>query len=60
MKTGCRTILNCVKAAGTTVQDVDFLAVCTCTGLRSTSLCGVSAVPAELAHWLGFVSVAGA
>jgi len=33
MKTGCRAILNCVEAAGTTVQDVDFLAVCTCTGL---------------------------
>src|ERR1700739_1313299 len=32
MKTGCRAILNCLKAAGTTVQDVDFLAVCTCTG----------------------------
>jgi predicted naringenin-chalcone synthase len=32
MKTGCHAILNCVKAAGTTVQDVDFLAVCTCTG----------------------------
>jgi polyketide synthase Type III len=32
VKTGCRAILNCVKAAGTTVQDVDFLAVCTCTG----------------------------
>jgi predicted naringenin-chalcone synthase len=32
MKTGCRTILNCLKAAGTPVQDVDFLAVCTCTG----------------------------
>ena len=32
MKTGCRAILNCVKAAGTTVQGVDFLAVCTCTG----------------------------
>jgi polyketide synthase Type III len=32
MKTGCRAILNCVKAAGITVQDVDFLAVCTCTG----------------------------
>jgi len=32
MKTGCRAILNCVKATGTTVQDVDFLAVCTCTG----------------------------
>src|ERR1700732_570949 len=32
MKTGCRAILNCVRAAGTTVQDVDFLAVCTCTG----------------------------
>jgi len=32
MKTGCQAILNCVKAAGTTVQDVDFLAVCTCTG----------------------------
>ncbi len=32
MKTGCRAILNCLKAAGATVQDVDFLAVCTCTG----------------------------
>ena len=32
VKTGCRAILNCVNAAGTTVQDVDFLAVCTCTG----------------------------
>lgn len=32
MKTGCQAILNCVRAAGTTVQDVDFLAVCTCTG----------------------------
>jgi polyketide synthase Type III len=32
IKTGCRAILNCVQAAGTAVQDVDFLAVCTCTG----------------------------
>jgi alkylresorcinol/alkylpyrone synthase len=32
MKTGCQAIMNCVEAAGTTVQDVDFLAVCTCTG----------------------------
>jgi predicted naringenin-chalcone synthase len=32
MKTGCQAILNCMNAAGTTVQDVDFLAVCTCTG----------------------------
>jgi 3,5-dihydroxyphenylacetyl-CoA synthase len=32
MKTGCQAIVNCVKAAGTTVQDVDFLAVCSCTG----------------------------
>jgi polyketide synthase Type III len=32
MKTGCRAILNCLEAAGTAVQDVDFLAVCTCTG----------------------------
>ena len=32
MKTGCRAILDCVKVAGSTVQDVDFLAVCTCTG----------------------------
>ena len=32
MKTGCQAILNCLKAAGTTVQDIDFLAVCTCTG----------------------------
>jgi predicted naringenin-chalcone synthase len=32
METGCRAILDCVRAAGTTVQDVEFLAVCTCTG----------------------------
>jgi polyketide synthase Type III len=32
IKTGCRAILDCMKAAGTIVQDVDFLAVCTCTG----------------------------
>jgi polyketide synthase Type III len=32
MKTDCHAILNCVKAARTTVQDVDFFAVCTCTG----------------------------
>jgi 3,5-dihydroxyphenylacetyl-CoA synthase len=32
MKTGCRAILNCLEGAGTTVQDVDFIAVCTCTG----------------------------
>ena len=32
IKTGCRAILNCVESAGMTVKDVDFLAVCTCTG----------------------------
>jgi polyketide synthase Type III len=32
MKTGCRAILDCLQAAGTSVQDVDLLAVCTCTG----------------------------
>jgi 3,5-dihydroxyphenylacetyl-CoA synthase len=32
MNTGCRAVLDCVQAAGITVQDVDFLAVCTCTG----------------------------
>jgi 3,5-dihydroxyphenylacetyl-CoA synthase len=32
VKTGCRAILNCVESAGTSVKDVDFLAVCTCTG----------------------------
>lgn len=32
MKTGCHAILNCVNSARTTVQDVDFLAVCSCTG----------------------------
>jgi polyketide synthase Type III len=30
MKTGCQAILDCVNSAGTTVGDVDFLAVCTC------------------------------
>ena len=32
MKTGCQAILDCVNSAGTTVGDVDFLAVCTGTG----------------------------
>jgi 3,5-dihydroxyphenylacetyl-CoA synthase len=32
MKTGCRAIVNCLEAARQTVQDVDFLVVCTCTG----------------------------
>jgi len=32
MEIGCRAIQDCVKAAGIAVQDVDFLAVCTCTG----------------------------
>jgi predicted naringenin-chalcone synthase len=32
MKTGCHAILNCLEAGGTAVQDIDFLAVCTCTG----------------------------
>ena len=32
MKTGCQAILDCVNSARTTVQDVNFLAVCTCTG----------------------------
>jgi 3,5-dihydroxyphenylacetyl-CoA synthase len=32
IKTGCRAILNCVESAGTSVKDVDFLAVSTCTG----------------------------
>lgn len=32
VKTGCRAILNCVESAGMSVKDVDFFAVCTCTG----------------------------
>jgi 3,5-dihydroxyphenylacetyl-CoA synthase len=32
VKTGCRAILNCVESAGMTVKDIDFLAICTCTG----------------------------
>ena len=32
MQTGCRAIHNCVKSAGTSVQDVNFLAVRICTG----------------------------
>jgi 3,5-dihydroxyphenylacetyl-CoA synthase len=32
VKIGCRAILNCLESAGRTVQDLDFLAVCTCTG----------------------------
>lgn len=32
LKTGCRAIVNCLANAKRTVRDVDFLAVCTCTG----------------------------
>ena len=32
VKTGCRAIMNCLDAAGAGVNDVDFLAVCSCTG----------------------------
>jgi alkylresorcinol/alkylpyrone synthase/polyketide synthase Type III len=32
MKIGCLAMMNCVKAVGVTVKEVDFLAVCTCTG----------------------------
>jgi predicted naringenin-chalcone synthase len=32
MKTGCQAILECVNSARTTVRDVDFFAICTCTG----------------------------
>jgi polyketide synthase Type III len=32
VKTGCQAIVDCLKSAGSTVRDVDFLSVCTCTG----------------------------
>lgn len=32
MKTGCRAIVNCLEASSAGVKDVDFLAVCSCTG----------------------------
>ena len=32
VKTGCRAIINCLDAAAATVGDVDFFAVCSCTG----------------------------
>jgi polyketide synthase Type III len=32
VKTGCRALMNCLEAAGASVNDVDFLAVCSCTG----------------------------
>ena len=32
IKTGCHAIVNCLEAAGTAVNDIDLLAVCTCTG----------------------------
>ena len=32
MHTGCRAILDCLNSCGSSAQDVDFLAVCTCTG----------------------------
>jgi 3,5-dihydroxyphenylacetyl-CoA synthase len=32
VNTGCRAIANCLDSANAAVHDVDFLAVCTCTG----------------------------
>ena len=32
MKIGCRAIMNCLSAANVSVKDIDFLAVCSCTG----------------------------
>lgn len=32
MRIGCRAIVNCLEIADKTVQNVDFLVVCTCTG----------------------------
>jgi 3,5-dihydroxyphenylacetyl-CoA synthase len=32
MHTGCLAIRDCLESAGNTVKDVDFLAVCSCTG----------------------------
>src|ERR1700756_6053206 len=32
MHTGCRAVRDCLKSCGSSAQDVDFLAVCTCTG----------------------------
>jgi 3,5-dihydroxyphenylacetyl-CoA synthase len=32
IKTGCRAIMNCLSASGAAAQDIDFLAVCSCTG----------------------------
>ena len=46
MKTGCRAIVNCLATAGRTVRDVDFLAVCTCTGY----VCPDCGQPADCSH----------
>lgn len=32
MHIGCRAIVNCLNSCGLSAEDVDFLAVCTCTG----------------------------
>jgi len=32
MKTGCHAILSCLQSAGASAKEVDFLAVCSCTG----------------------------
>lgn len=32
IKTGCRAIMNCLSASGAAAQDIDLLAVCSCTG----------------------------
>src|SRR5207253_7373804 len=38
VKTGCRAILHSLESAGRTVRDVDFLAVCTCTGYTCSEI----------------------
>jgi polyketide synthase Type III len=59
MKTGCRAILNCLKEAETTVQEVDFLAVCTCTGHVCPDLSSRLIEHMDFSHSLQRTSIVG-
>jgi polyketide synthase Type III len=59
MKTGCQAILNCLKAAATNVKDVDFLAVCTCTGYVCPDVGSHLIAHMGFSNWIQRVSILG-
>src|SRR5438552_13928375 len=59
MKTGCRAIVNCLESAGTSVNAVDFLAVCTCTGYVCPDVGSRLIAHMGFSNWIRRVSILG-